>query len=290
MELSVLSVRDWMVIVGILLIVAVLLDGYRRVRRQRRREVRLALNRQFVNAGDDEENHSSELPAGGGRVVSRDHSNQQDDDEERADQHQQQEHQEVEHIVNEPIFPYAEEDDDVVNSTAIERDDEGDDTDVVGKQQSSKKPQEKPNPAEQPEILIVNIIAGDNKAFTGSQLLRLLLTYDLRFGDMAIFHRYEGAGNVIQFSVANGVEPGTFDLDNIDGFSTPALSFFISLPGPTHAMQAFDIMIETAQRLAEELGGNLLDDMRSAMTPQTLEHYRQRIRTYEQRQLAQARD
>lgn len=67
-----LSVRDWMVIVGILLILAVLFDGFRRVRNERRGKIRMSLNKQFAN-NDDESNDdiSPELPNGGARVVSR---------------------------------------------------------------------------------------------------------------------------------------------------------------------------------------------------------------------------
>ncbi len=45
-ELMDLTVRDWMVIIGVLLIVAVLLDAYRRVRLDRREKVRVSLTSQ----------------------------------------------------------------------------------------------------------------------------------------------------------------------------------------------------------------------------------------------------
>ena len=50
-------------------------------------------------------------------------------------------------------------------------------------------------------------------------------------------------------------------------------------------MQAFDRMIDTAKRLRAALDGELKDDNRSVMTAQTIEHYRQRIRDFELRQL-----
>ena len=67
-----LSVRDWMIIVGVLLIIVVLFDGYRRIRNERRNTIRMSLNRQFLNAGGEGEQFSSELPNGGARVVRRD--------------------------------------------------------------------------------------------------------------------------------------------------------------------------------------------------------------------------
>ena len=46
-----LSVREWMIIIGVLLIMAVLLDGYRRVRSERRNRIRVTLSRQALHRG-----------------------------------------------------------------------------------------------------------------------------------------------------------------------------------------------------------------------------------------------
>ncbi|WP_372867613.1 cell division protein ZipA, partial [Pseudomonas sp.] len=113
----------------------------------------------------------------------------------------------------------------------------------------------------------------------------------LRFGEMDIFHRHESmAGNgEVLFSMANALKPGTFDLDDIEGFNTRAVSFFLGLPGPRHPKQAFDVMVAAARKLAHELNGDLKDDQRSVMTAQTIEHYRQRIVEYERKQLTSKR-
>jgi cell division protein ZipA len=75
----------------------------------------------------------------------------------------------------------------------------------------------------------------------------------------------------------------------MDMFSTPAVSFFLGLPGPRHPKQAFDLMIAAARKLSTELNGELKDDQRSVMTSQTIEHYRNRIAEFERRQLSQKR-
>ena len=53
-------------------------------------------------------------------------------------------------------------------------------------------------------------------------------------------------------------------------------------------MQAFDYMFETAQAVARNLEGDVLDESRSAMTKQVVEHSRQKIVDLERRMLAQA--
>ncbi|PAV48697.1 cell division protein ZipA [Pseudomonas sp. HAR-UPW-AIA-41] len=141
------------------------------------------------------------------------------------------------------------------------------------------------------EVLVINVIARDPEGFKGPALLQNILESGLRFGEMDIFHRHESmAGNgEVLFSMANGVKPGTFDLDDIDLFSTRAVSFFLGLPGPRHPKQAFDLMVAAARKLSSELNGELKDEQRSVMTAQTIEHYRQRIADHERRKLTQKR-
>jgi cell division protein ZipA len=107
---------------------------------------------------------------------------------------------------------------------------------------------------------------------------------------MSFFHRHEqeaGRGP-IQFSVANMMQPGVFDIDNMSDFDTPGLVFFLTLPGPDDMMQAFDYMLETAQAVSRNLSGDVLDESRSAVTKQALDHSRQQIRDLERRMLTQA--
>jgi cell division protein ZipA len=141
------------------------------------------------------------------------------------------------------------------------------------------------------EVLVISVICRDPAGFKGPALLQNILESGLRFGEMDIFHRHESmAGNgEVLFSMANAVKPGVFDLDDIDHFSTPAVSFFLGLPGPRHPKQAFDVMVAAARKLSQELNGELKDDQRSVLTAQTIEHYRQRIVEFERRALTQKR-
>ncbi|WP_281648256.1 cell division protein ZipA [Parendozoicomonas sp. Alg238-R29] len=137
------------------------------------------------------------------------------------------------------------------------------------------------------EVLVINAVAPEGQPFPGDQLLKIFQAEGLRFGDMNIFHRHvqeDGSGQIL-FSVANGVEPGTFDLKSMERSFTPALSFFMSLPGPEQPHQAFRILVEAIDHLSRELGGILRDEQHSVLTAQTLEHYRQRISDFERRQL-----
>ena len=134
---------------------------------------------------------------------------------------------------------------------------------------------------------MLNVMSPTGKPFKGNDLLQILMACDVRYGKMNIFHRYENAdgSGQIQFSVANLVEPGNFDLDEIDEFSTPGVVFFMHLPGPADSMKAYEAMVETARCLVKNLEGELRDQTHSVATKQTLEHYKQLIRDFERRQL-----
>lgn len=136
---------------------------------------------------------------------------------------------------------------------------------------------------EETKVYSLNVIARADQGFAGDNILPLLLGCGLRFGDMDFFHLSEAQGGTptIQFSVANMMQPGVFDLENMDELSTQGLMFFLTLPGPPDMARAFDLMLETAHTVAHSLGGDVYDETRSVMTKQHVESLRQSIREFE---------
>jgi len=141
--------------------------------------------------------------------------------------------------------------------------------------------------AEQPQdVFVLNVIGGE-RPLQGAELLPVLLTLGLKFGEMNIFHRHQdSAGNgKVLFSLANMVKPGVFDLDAMEQFETPGVSLFMTVPCAGDAMANFKLMLQAAQKLAEELGGQLLDGHRNPLTQQMVQHYAERIREFERKRL-----
>ncbi|MEQ8408012.1 MAG: cell division protein ZipA [Gammaproteobacteria bacterium] len=146
------------------------------------------------------------------------------------------------------------------------------------------------SPAEPSEVLVMNVMAREGYAFNGHDLLESLITSGLKFGDMNIFHMRsgpDGKGPAI-FSVANMLNPGTFDLNEMEDFATVGISLFLALPAPTNNLDALEKMLTCARQVQAELAGELRDDNRNVMTKQTIEHYRQRVRDFELRRLKAA--
>ena len=198
--------------------------------------------------------------------------NEQDDYEDHADDEgdydEDYEEEQEEDYDDEESDEYSEEDEELAEENEEET--------------KSATPQAEPE-----EVLIINIMAAKGEMFNGSELLDIVLKCGLRYGSMDIFHRYsdtKGEGALL-FSMANMVRPGTFDLDAMEEFTTPGVSLFMTLPIDADSMQSFDLMVETAQAISQTLQGELKDEQRSAMTKQTLEHSRQRIRDFERKKL-----
>jgi cell division protein ZipA len=138
--------------------------------------------------------------------------------------------------------------------------------------------------SEQPlEILVVNVMAKEGRLIRGEELLNFFETQALHYGEMGIFHKYvdDDFKSSSIFRVVNMLNPGTFDLKEMDEFTTFGVSFFLSLPSCMNNFDAFEYMLLVAKNLQESLGAELRDDQRNAMTEQTIEHYRQRVRDFE---------
>ena len=133
--------------------------------------------------------------------------------------------------------------------------------------------------AETPEMfVVVNILALD-QPFNGQALLEVLVEGDMTFGEMDIFHR--NVGGEVRFSLTNAVEPGTFDIAAINAFSTPGVTMFMRVHELRDPMKTLDEMLAIANSIAWELNGEVRDESRSIMTPQTIEHCRQSIKEFQ---------
>ncbi len=135
----------------------------------------------------------------------------------------------------------------------------------------------------QPEVLALSVVMPQSQIMHGASLLPLLLTLGLKYGEMNIFHRHQdnaGTGPVT-FSLANMMNPGSFDLDNMETFATQGVTLFMMLPNAGNAFDVYQQMLSAAKQLSEEFDAQILDDKRNVMTKQTEQHYVSRIRDFE---------
>ena len=341
-----LSIRDWMVVIGVLLLLAVGLDGYRRSQKERQNRVRVsrAAKRrakqskpqqdpafQSSEEEDDDDGFSRlnnadlgiSRPASDFDDVAEEYVTTNDSYDALAPAREEElavggaadsndaasSYEEVDPLFENPFeveasrLPELDQRDKSSASAVENRPDTESFADVDAGYDAIASEDEKQKGEYQhsllfesdrevastkpAEILVLNVLSNNAQGFSGEDLQHILRACDCRFGEMNIFHRYEGenARGQVQFSIVNMVEPGVFDLDDIKSFSTRGVSFFLRLPGPEDPVEAYNCMVEVAQCLVRNLDGVLKDDMHSAVTEQTLEHNRQCIRDYQQREL-----
>ena len=132
-------------------------------------------------------------------------------------------------------------------------------------------------------IVTLFVVAPEGETFGGGDIVVAAEKAGLRFGAMHIFHRLvDGrpeAGPI--FSMANMIKPGYFDMSRIAELNTPGVTFFATLPGPVSALDAWEAMLPAAQRIAELLGGALLDEDRNTLGRQRIAGLREELRAWD---------
>jgi len=135
-------------------------------------------------------------------------------------------------------------------------------------------------------IVTLYVAARAGETLVGSDVVVAAEKAGLQFGDMGIFHRLvlgkKADGPV--FSMANMVKPGSFDMTELDSVRTPGVTLFMTLPGPLPALDAWEMLLPTAQRLAELLDAQVLDEGRNALGRQRIAHLRDELRAWDRQQ------
>lgn len=141
-------------------------------------------------------------------------------------------------------------------------------------------------------IIVCHVMAHEGTRFTGADILAATAEAGFEHGEMSIFHdlvtpegepatgsKVAGKRQAV-LSLANALEPGTFDPDAMDGFTSPGLTLFLRLPGPLEGRAAFERLLSKGRQLAGRLNGELCDETRSVLTPQTVSHLREQVEAF----------
>ena len=133
------------------------------------------------------------------------------------------------------------------------------------------------------KIVSLYVAARAGSVLRGEDIVVAAEKTGMVFGHMNVFHRllegHPDRGPV--FSMASIIKPGSFDMANIRELETPAIAFFLTLPAPVPALDAWEKMLPTVQRMAELLDGVVLDENRNALGRQRIAHIRDELRAYD---------
>lgn len=139
---------------------------------------------------------------------------------------------------------------------------------------------------QQPErIISLFLKAKSETRLRGVDITAAAEKVGLQYGAMQIYHRlHETEGRkVAVFSLANMMNPGTFDLETITEVNTRGICLFMPLPNPLSALDAWDSMLASGQRLAAILNTDLVDETQSTLSRQRMMSVREEMREYDRK-------
>jgi FtsZ-interacting cell division protein ZipA len=135
-------------------------------------------------------------------------------------------------------------------------------------------------PVQLNDLLVISVVAAPGMQFGSYDMLQAISAAGLQFGEMNIFH-YK-IGDETLFSLSSASEPGDFNLDRIGDFFCEGLTLFTNLREVSHPESVFELMLNTAEQLEEDLNGELRMGTRK---PWTEEAYQACLAKVEQFQL-----
>jgi len=273
--MDVFGPREIFITIGVLVVVAILLDGARRVKHNRYENLQMSSRKLRKTSADAEDDASKppaagEFPLGQSRVVGI------RDDEQLRHAEDRLHGSTSFGFEPEPSQAIFDLDNAIFDRPPGEPKHEPEPTVAL----SSQKERLSSESESAQEVLIMHLMANKGETVTGADLLNTILGVGFRYGAMKIFHRHlldDGSGPVL-FSMANLLNPGTFDLNTIRQLQIPGVTLFMALDDIEEPVKAFDIMIKAVDVMATALDLNVMDESRSSMTAQTIDHYRQRAR------------
>ena len=134
-------------------------------------------------------------------------------------------------------------------------------------------------------VVSLRLIPREGEELNAERTVRALREAGLQHGPYEIFHYCEDR-NVPEsgFSVANLVEPGSFEPHNSPESTLPGMTLFMVLPGSRDPVERFDKMIDIARELCESLDARLLDELGNSWSIQRERYLREELIEYRRRQ------
>ena len=285
------DLRQWLLILGPIFIIGVMLHGYFRMR-SGQNDIKMKLDRSFLSRQgedhvvDDLSLFKAELPNGGARLLdskasavipANDVPLLMDSVElPSISATSSVDLPKTDSLPASTPEPIPEPEESAIDHSVDEAPAKAPPARKAPKIEEDQSDEETAAPIRKPEMFVVIYVLALDEPFLGQGLVEVLLDSGMTFGEMEIYHQLDDSATQL-FSLASAVEPGTFNLSSIDQFSTPGVSLFMRVHELAAPLQVLDSMLSVANSIAQELNGEVRDETRSVMTPQTKEYCRQSI-------------
>lgn len=167
----------------------------------------------------------------------------------------------------------------IVDDVATETNTNSDEEESIAPEETKQNEEAVP----EDELIIMRITSKEGDEFKGLKLLTATKNVEMKFGNMNIFHHY-GIGDMKTekplFSLANMYEPGEFSLQEMDSFTTRGIVLYMSIPTPFDTMSSFELMLNTCQRIADDLDGELKGERGELMDDAVIDSMREKVKRF----------
>ena len=120
-------------------------------------------------------------------------------------------------------------------------------------------------------IIVLYILPKPERDLMGAQINSAAQAMGLTFGEMNIYHYNKGGRNI--FSLANMLEPGSFNPETIHDLKTTGLTVFMQFAG-ADPLDDLTEMLQRSYQLSGLLDARLCNHKREPLTEQDAENYR----------------
>ena len=142
----------------------------------------------------------------------------------------------------------------------------------------TESPGNKKNDTEQ--VVAIYIKAKPDKKFSGIDIFKAAEAAGMKPGNMDIFHHFledGGEKGRTLFSLANMLEPGSFEFDNPGKNNTAGLVMFMQLPSLVEPVLVFDLMYHTAEKISAGLDGELYGSDQKKLDSKAMMQIREKL-------------
>lgn len=132
-------------------------------------------------------------------------------------------------------------------------------------------------PSQPKDIVVVYILPKGETLLQGAQVNSAAQALGLSFGEMNIYHYIKDDRTI--FSLANMLEPGSFNPETIHDLKTTGLTLFMQIKGDD-PMDDLTELLQRSYQIAGLLEGRLCNHKREPLTEQDAENYRAQVRNF----------
>ena len=133
-------------------------------------------------------------------------------------------------------------------------------------------------------IVVLHVVAKGNEKISGPDLQGVISGLGFEFGEMNIFHYQDidlSENMKTLFSLTNMFEPGYFEIENLDLFTTRGITLFATLKNDGSDVHVFDSMLDIINQIARQLDADIWGAEKTPLTKEAVENFYQKLKEAE---------